>query len=320
MTKHQQVVTVIGGTGFLGRYVVQSLAKAGYTVRVICRNPALALRVKTAGNVGQVVLQYGDITRPETLDGKLEGSFAVVNLVGILKESGRNRFKAVQLEGAKHLAERAAGLGVKRFVQLSSLVGENPASEYGRTKASGEAAVLSAFPDATILRPSVIFGPEDEFFNRFAALARLAPALPLIGGGKTRFQPVYVGDVAQAVVNSLHLDTQGRIFELGGSKVLTFKQVLSYILEVTNRPKTCFASIPFWAAGLGAAFTGWLPGAPLTADQVKQLRSDSVVSKNAKGLAQLGITATTIEAIVPSYLARYRGKDAPGSVQTDIAA
>lgn len=319
MTRHQQIVTVIGGTGFVGRYVVQSLSRAGYTVRVISRNPALSLRVKTAGHVGQVVLQYGDITRPETLEGKLDGSFAVVNLVGVLKESGRNRFQSVHSEGAKHLAELAASLGVKRFVQISSLVGESPTSGYGRTKAAGEAAVLEAFPEATILRPSVVFGPEDEFFNRFASLARIAPALPLIGGGKTRFQPVYVVDVAQAVVNSLKADAKSKVFELVGPKVYTFKEILHYIVEVTNRPKTRFVSLPFCFAALAAAFTGWLPGAPLTSDQVKQLRSDSIASSGAKGFAELGITPASVESIVPSYLARYRGKDTAAPLKTDVA-
>ncbi|MBM3617189.1 MAG: complex I NDUFA9 subunit family protein [Alphaproteobacteria bacterium] len=320
MTKQQQIVTVVGGTGFIGRYVVQSLARAGYTVRVICRNPALSLRVKTAGHVGQVVLQYGDITRPKTLEGKLDGSFAVVNLVGVLKESGRNRFDSVHTEGAKSLASLAASAGVKRFVQISSLTGENPASSYGRTKAAGEAAVFEAFPDAVVLRPSVVFGPEDEFFNRFAAMARISPALPLIGGGKTRFQPVYVVDVAQAVVNSLRPEAKGKVFELVGPRVYSFKEILQYILEVTNRPKTRLASLPFCFAGLAAAFTGWLPGAPLTSDQVKQLRSDSVASKGAKGFAELGITPASVESIVPTYLARYRGKDTTAPVKTDVTA
>lgn len=310
MAKHQQIVTVVGGTGFIGRYVVQSLAKAGYTIRVISRSPELALRLKTAGHVGQIVLQKGDITRPETLAGKLDGSFAVINLVGIMSQSGRQSFSNVHVKGAETLARLAAQAGASRFVQLSALSADkiHPAA-YGRSKAEGEAAVRAAFPGATILRPSVVFGPEDDFFNRFASLARFAPALPLIGGGKTRFQPVYAVDVANAAVQSLQVENApGQTYELGGPGVYTFKDILTYILAETRQRKTRLVSLPFACAGLMAALTGWLPGAPLTSDQVKLLKRDSVVGPDALGFADLGITPATVEAIVPTYLARYRSK------------
>lgn len=310
MTRDQRIVTVVGGTGFIGRYVVQALAKAGYTVRVISRSPALALRLKTAGHVGQVVLQKGNITKPETIADKLAGSYAVINLVGILAESGRQNFTNVHAKGAETLAKLAAQAGVTRFVQLSALSADakHPAA-YARSKAAGEAAVLAAFPRATILRPSVVFGPEDDFYNRFASLARFAPALPLIGGGKTRFQPVYAVDVAQAAVKSLELDsTAGQTYELGGPQTYSFKEILQYILETTRRRKTRLSEVPFFAASLLAKLTGWLPGAPLTADQVELLKRDSVVKQGALTFDDLGITPTAVEAVAPSYLARYASK------------
>lgn len=309
MTKYQQVVTVLGGTGFVGRYVVQALARAGYTVNVISRYPELALRLKTAGHVGQIVLQKGDITRPESYKSKLEGSFAVVNLVGVLKSTGRQNFQAIHANGVKSLAELADQAGIKRFVQVSALGADagHPA-HYARTKADGEEALRSAFPTATILRPSVIFGAEDNFYNQFACLSRIAPALPLIGGGHTKFQPVFVGDVADAVIASLALPSAlGQTFELGGPRVYTFAEILTYINQQTNR-KTRLISLPFWLAGLIAGLTGWLPAAPLTTDQVKLLKRDNIVEKGSKTFSQLGIKPVAVEAVIPDQLSRFRAR------------
>lgn len=310
MAQHQQVVTLIGGTGFLGRYAVRALVKAGYTVRVISRYPSLALQLKTAGHIGQVVLQKGDITKPESLEDKLVGSFAVINLVGILAESGRNRFSAVHTEGAAKLARLAKQAGVERFIQISALGADSQSeSHYARTKAEGEQAVLEAFPGATILRPSIMFGHEDRFYNKFASMARFAPALPLIGGGKTKFQPVYVVDVAEAIVKSLELPSaKGQIFELGGPKTYSFKEILKFILEHTSR-KTPLFPLPFTFASLIGAVIGLLPGAPLTCDQVRLLKKDNVVSPSAKSFKHLNITPVSAEQIVPAYLAPYRRRN-----------
>lgn len=307
MPVNQHIVTVVGGSGFLGRYVVRELAKAGYRVRVICRHPQLAHFLKPAGHVGQIVIQQGDITRPETIKGKLDGSYAVINLVGKLYESGRQSFKNIHKEGAAFLAKEAWQCGAKRFIQVSALgVSEKSRSKYARTKAKGEEAVAKAFDGATIIRPSTLFGPEDDFFNKFARMARFSPVLPLIGGGKTRFQPVYVDDVALAIATCVaDPHTHGTIYELGGPKVMRFKEILELVLRETGR-KGRLVNLPFSVAKLLAGFTGWLPSPPLTRDQVRLLKSDSVVGPNAKTFADLGITPTHPEMIVPHYLKQYQ--------------
>lgn len=320
MPTHQQVVTVVGGTGFLGRYVVRELAKAGYTVRVLSRHPEAALFLKTAGHIGQVVLQKGDITRPETLAGKLDGSFAVVNLVGALYERGRQNFTALHSQGAERLAKEAAKVGASRFVQISAIgVDKSQNAKYARTKANGEKAVKAAFDNATILRPSIIFGQEDNFYNQFASMARCAPALPLIGGGKTRFQPVFVADVARAVVAVLkNKATMGQTYELGGPRVYTFREILEYILDETRRQRA-LVTLPFGVATMVGAFGEFMPTPILTRDQVQLLKYDNVVDREAKTLADLGINATPVEMIVPSYIARYRAKNQPQAPETDAA-
>jgi len=307
MAQKQEVVTVVGGTGFLGRYVVRELAKAGYTVRVIARNPDQGLHLKTAGHVGQVVLQKGDITRPETLAGKFAGSCAVINLVGALYERGRQNFAALHAQGAERLAKEAAKVGAERFVHVSAIgVNKSQNAKYARTKANGEKAVMAAFPNATILRPSIIFGAEDNFYNQFAQMASVAPALPLIGGGKTRFQPVFVADVARAVVATLrNSKTRGEVYELGGPRVYSFREILEYVLSQTQR-KRYLANLPFGAAMLVGAVGEWMPTPLLTRDQVQMLKYDNLVDRDAKTLADLGITPTPVEMVVPAYLARYR--------------
>jgi len=306
-----RLVTVFGGSGFVGRHVVRALAKDGWRVRVAVRRPDLAGHLQPLGGVGQIVAVQANLRFPESVAQAVRGADAVVNLVGILSESGKQRFEAVQAKGPQVVAEAAKAAGVARFVQMSA-IGADRASkaQYGQTKAAGEQAVLETFPDAAILRPSIVFGPEDDFFNRFAAMARFSPALPLIGGGTTRFQPVFVGDVAQTVAKALRGElAAGLPYELGGPEVLTFKQILEYVLQVTDRSRLLLP-LPFGLAKAQAKILQLLPNAPLTVDQVTMLETDNVVSDEARAagrtLEGLGITPAPIEAVVPSYLWRFR--------------
>jgi NADH dehydrogenase len=300
------VVTVFGGSGFLGRYVVRRLANAGARVRVICRYPHKALHLKPMGEVGQITLERGDVAKRDDLSTFIEGSRHLVNLIGILFEKGDQRFEVIQAQTPARIAAAATAAGVERLVQLSA-IGADPESPaaYGRTKAAGEAAVRKAFPAATILRPSVVFGPEDDFFNRFGQMAQISPFLPLIDGGETRFQPVYVDDVAKAVVLGLsEKSTAGEIFELGGPDIYTFRELLQYLLDVLNR-RRLLLNLPANIATIQARFMEFLPKPPLTRDQIALLASDNVVSPGAKGFAELGIEPTPLEVIVPSYVQRY---------------
>ena len=307
----QRVITILGGTGFLGRYVVQQLAQDGYRLRIISRNPNNDLNLYTAGHVGQIALIAGDITKPESYVSSLAGSYAVVNLVGILFESGKQKFSTIHSLGAEKLAIAAQAAGVKRFIQISALgVEHEHGSNYARSKILGERAVLSAFPTATILRPSVIFGAEDNFFNKFAKMTNISPALPLISGGKTLFQPVYVADVAAAIKTCLAKDeTQGQIYELGGLRTYSFKQILEYILKLTAK-KRFLIPIPFGLASFIGKIAELFPHPMITSDQVKLLKYNNVVNHSAKTFAHLGITPTSAETIVPEYLAIYRKKTA----------
>lgn len=302
---HNKIVTVVGGTGFVGRYVVKLLASRGYLIRVVARNPEVALHLKTAGEVGQIVLVAGNLARPDSLIGKLDNSWAVINLAGILFESTRQDFSAVHAKGAEKLAQLAKPAGAERYVHMSSLgVDKMVKSKYARTKAMGEKAVRAAFPEATILRPSVIFGAEDQFFNTFAGMARLH-FLPVIGGGRTKFQPVYVNDVARAVVAALENDAHGgNIYELGGPTVYSFRELLEYVGKATGR-RPALVPIPFGLASFIGYFTQHLPRPPITHDQVMMLEHDSVVNAGMKTFADLGITPTALEAVVPGYLARF---------------
>lgn len=314
-----RLVTVFGGSGFVGRHVVRALARDGWRVRVACRRPDLAFYLQPLGNVGQIFPIQANLRHPQSVAAALRGSEAVVNLVGILAQGGKQKFSALHVEGAKAVAAAAAAAGVERLVHISALGADaGSTSIYARTKAEGEAAVRGAFPSAVILRPSVIFGPEDDFFNRFAAMARILPVVPVIGGN-TRFQPVYVGDVAQAA--TLAVDgraTAGATYELGGPEVKTFRELVQYVLEVTERDRTILP-LSFGTGRLVAAVTETLSKLSLglfpdmfttTTDQVELLRHDNVVSAEAKAAALtlegLGIAPTAIEAIVPAYLYRYR--------------
>jgi NADH dehydrogenase len=300
-------VTIIGAPGFIGRYVVKRVAKTGATVAAVSRTATTAGYLRPMGDVGQIALIDANIGDEILIGAALAGSDAVVNATGVLVERGRQRFDVLHHRAPGAVAALAKAAGVRHFVHLSA-IGADPASPaaYGRSKAAGEAAVRSAFPEAVILRPSIVFGPEDDFFNRFAAMARFAPGLPLIGGGVTRFQPVYVGDVADAVLATLQRpDAAGKTYELGGPRIYTFKELLEMILAETGRYRG-LVNIPFPVAALQAAILEWLPGAPLTRDQVEMLKRDNVVTPGAPGLADLGVAPTALEQILPTFLDRYR--------------
>ena len=310
-SNQETLVTVFGGSGFLGRNVVRALAKREYRIRVAVRRPELAGHLQPLGKVGQIHAVQANLRYPASVGAAMRDSEVAINLDGILTEGGAQSFGAVQGTGADAIARAAAATGA-RMVHVSAIgADENSPSGYARSKAAGEKAVLAAVPSATILRPSVVFGPEDQFTNRFAALARIAPALPLIGGGVTRLQPVYVDDVATAGADAVDGKTRpGAIYELGGPEVLTLREIMQIILAITERNRM-LVSLPFGLARLQAMVLQFAPGAlKLTPDQVTLLRSDNVVSDAAKAagltLEGLGITPDSLEAIAPQYLWRFR--------------
>ncbi|WP_374575334.1 complex I NDUFA9 subunit family protein [Phenylobacterium sp.] len=304
------LVTVFGGSGFVGSQVVRALAKKGLRVRVAVRQPHLAGDLKLNGDVGQIEIVQANVRNAPSVKRALEGADIAINLVSTLYEHGRQKFQTLNVMGAKTVAEAAKAAGVKTLVQMSALgADEQSPSKYARTKALGEAAARQAFPGAVVIRPSIIFGPEDDFFNRFATLATLSPVLPLIGGGATRFQPVFVGDVAKAVVRAATDPAcAGKTYELGGPGVHSFRELMEMILAETGR-RRALLPLPFFAAGLIGSVcelaAGLVPP-PLTSDQVTLLKADNVVSEGALGLADLGVAPTAMDAILPSYLYRYR--------------
>lgn len=307
MATTSRLITVFGGTGFIGRHVVRNLASRGNRVRVAVRHPEQGLFLKTLGEVGQIDLAAANLRDPESVARAVEGANAVVNCVGILFQSGRQRFAQIHGEGAGLVARAAAAAGATAMVHVSAIGADakSPAA-YARTKAAGEAAVRAAFPRAAILRPSVVFGPDDQFFNRFAALARISPVLPLIGGGKTRFQPVYVGDVAAAIVAALDDPAAaGKVFELGGPRAYSFRDLMRMVLRETGR-RRLLLPLPFALAMIQGLFFELLPTPPLTRDQVRLLRRDNVADPGKPGLRELGIEPTPVEGMVETYLARYR--------------
>jgi NADH dehydrogenase len=303
----QRVVTVFGGSGFIGRHLIGRLAKQGWIVRVAVRRPSQAGFLKPLGEVGQITPLRAPVQDPIAVEAAVEGADAAINLVGILYERGKQTFAGVHAGGARTVAEAAAAAGVEHLVQVSAIGADlHAAADYARSKAAGEAAVKTAFPSATIVRPSIVFGPEDDFFNRFAVMARLSPALPLIGGGSTRFEPVYVGDVAQAIAKCVADPAcAGKTYELGGPRVYTFKELLQLLLREIRR-RRLLVPWPFALAEVQARFLELLPVPPLTRDQLRMLRRDNVVSEGALTLADLGIQPTSVEVILPTYLDRYR--------------
>lgn len=307
----RSVATVFGGSGFIGRYVVKRLAQAGHVVRVAVRDTERARMLAPMGAVGQIVPLYTRLTDRGHVERAVDGAEWAINLVGILAERRPGDFRRLQGEGPGLIAAAAATAGVARVVHVSAIgvsaIGADPQSPslYARSKGEGEQAMRGAFPAATILRPSLVFGQEDQFFNRFGAIAALSPVMPVISGG-SRMQPVYVGDVADAVMAALtRPEAAGRIYELGGPSVLTFRELLAWILDTTQRRRRLF-EVPMWLAEWQATVMEKLPGKPLTRDQLLLLAKDNVVGQGVLSLAELGIQATPLDLVVPRYLARFR--------------
>lgn len=300
-------VTVVGGAGFLGRYLVKRLAQQGRQVRVAVRDPEAANFLKPMGDVGQVQPIQANLRNEASIARAVAGADMVVNLAGLMFPGGAQSFQAVHEDGAANVARAAHAAGVKRLIHLSALDASRDAdSKYSRSKAAGEALVREAFPNAVIVRPSTIFGPEDKFFNLFAAMAALSPVLPLPGGGHSRMQPVYVGDVAQAIATLLQDEApEGGDYELGGPQILTLAELMAKVCEQTGR-KRLLVPVPFAFAKMEAFFLQLLPWHILTMDQIEMLKVDNVVSGELPGLAELGVTPTTLDAVLPSYLHRYR--------------
>jgi uncharacterized protein YbjT (DUF2867 family) len=304
------LITIFGGSGFLGRHVVRALAKHEYRIRVAVRRPDLTGHLQPLGRVGQIHAVQANVRHRPSVAAAVRGSDVVINLVGVLFESGRQRFETLQGFGAESVALAAAAEDAQ-MIHVSAVGADaHSPSAYARSKAEGERLVLAATPEATIFRPSVVFGPNDDFFNRFAALARISPVLPLVGGGTTRFQPVYAGDVAEAMAKAVVGETKpGTVYELGGPEVMTFKELMQYVLATIERHRL-LVPIPFWLARFQAFFFEFMPKPLLTRDQVELLRSDNVVSDAARAegrtLEGLGIVPRSAEAIVPSYLWRFR--------------
>lgn len=308
-----ETVAVIGGSGFVGRAVIEKLAQAGKQIIVLCRNSDRAKFLKPLGRVGQITIIAGNAQDDEALEKVLAPANAVINLVGILAETGAQRFDSLQAELPRRIGLLASLHNHHSVVHLSA-IGADPESTsyYAQSKAAGESGLKAAFPKAIILRPSIIFGPRDKFFNRFATLAQIAPALPLPGGGNMRMQPVYVGDVAGAILAGLGIgekklrkQVEGRTFELGGPDIFSFRQLMELTLKYSRR-RRLLLPVPFLALNAGAVVTGFLPNPPVTRDQLRLLQIDNIVDPGAMKLLDLGITANAIDVIVPSYLARFR--------------
>lgn len=304
------MVAVFGGSGFLGRHIVQTLARRGYRVRVAVRRPNDAMFLRPMGVVGQVEPVQANIRDDASVRAAVAGADAVVNLVGVLHESGRQTFAAVQAEGAARVARAAKEEGIAHFLHVSAIgADEDSPSAYARSKAAGEKAVREALPHATIVRPSIVFGPDDNFFNRFAALARLSPVLPLIGGGETKLQPVYVQDLAEGIARIIESGDGGKVYEFGGPEVHTFRALMEETLRATYR-KRLLLPLPAPLATLVSYVTQFIPNPPLTPDQVRMLGTDNVVSEAAQAegrtLEGLGVSLTALELVLPTYLYRFR--------------
>ncbi len=310
MSRTNKIATVFGGTGFVGRQVVRELAKRGLTVKVATRVPERAYFLKPSGSVGQIVPFACNYNDPASIADAVQGAEYVVNCIGILRERRRGGFSRAHAEIPAEIAKSCTKAGVRRFVHISALGVDKAKSRYAASKREGEKAVAKNFANATILRPSVIFGEDDSFFKKFAEMARYLPALPLIGGGKTRFQPVFVGDVADAVIAALtrpavnNENPMGKTYELGGPETVSFKEIYQRLFQYTGR-KRALIPLPFFAAKIQAFFLGFLPNPPLTCDQVNTLKTDNVVGSKALTLEDLGIHATAMDMVLPRYLETY---------------
>jgi NADH dehydrogenase len=310
-TSSARLVTVFGGSGFIGRHVVRALAQRGHRIRVAVRRPDLAGHLQPLGAVGQIKAIQANLRYRWSVDRAVEGADGVVNLVGILFEAGRQSFDAVQAFGPRAIGEAARAAGISDVVHISAIGADRPSTiAYLRSKQEGEEGIRAVAPEAVIMRPSIAFGPEDSFFNRFAAIARLSPVLPLFGGGHTLFQPVFAGDVGEAIARAIDGKAlRGTVYELGGPEVLSFRQCMELMLQVTQR-RRILLPIPFGAAKIMGRVGQHLPGTPLTADQVRMLQFDNVVSAEAgdegRTLQGLGIEPTAMEVVLPTYLTRFR--------------
>ena len=308
---NQKTAVIFGGTGFVGRYIVNALAEAGWHIRVATRVPELAYSLKTTAHVGQVTAVHCHYNDYDSIASVLKGATIAVNCIGILYERKKGDFTRIHADLPESIAAACAVEGVERLIHLSALGIDQATSQYAKSKREGEARLLKTFPKATILRPSVIFGPEDDFFNKFAQLAGILPILPLIGGGHTQFQPVYVGDVADAAMAAItgsrtgKDNPQGKIYALGGPETLTFSAIYDRLFRHTGR-KRCKVPLPFFAAKVQATFLSLLPTPLLTRDQVESLKTDSIVTDKALTLETLGITPTALDMILPNYLVNYR--------------
>lgn len=307
MSVNNKIATVFGGTGFVGRQIVRELADAGYTIKVATRVPERAYFLKPAGAVGQVVPFACDYSDEKSIAEAVKGADVVVNCIGILFEKGKKRtFKRVHVELPAAIGKASTQAGVRAMVHISALGADKGDSKYALSKLAGEKAVLKAFPNVSILRPSVIFGEDDDFFNMFAEMSRFTPFLPLIGGGETKFQPVYVGDVADAALKAIKdPQARGAVFELGGPDIVSFKEIYEMLFKYTGR-RRCLINLPYGLAKVQATFMSVLPKPPLTRDQVESLKTDNIVSAKAKGLADLGVQPKTMDLILPTYLEGYR--------------
>lgn len=297
-----KIITIFGGTGFLGRYAVQNLARKGYRIQVITRNPQKAYFLKPYGTTGQIIAKHVNPTNVEDIENAISSSDAVINTIGILFEKGRDTFSKTHITIAENIATACKNQNIDKLIHISALGIDISFSKYAKTKLEAENKIRAVFPNVTILRPSVIFGKEDNFFNKFASM----PVLPLIGGGKTKLQPVYVGDVASAITHAIEKDCKGNTYELGGPEKLTLKEIYKYINKETSTYRLLIP-IPFWIMRIIALFAGMLPTPPITLDQITSLETDNTVSTNAKSFKDLNIKLHPLKLILPSYLHRYAG-------------
>lgn len=312
MSHQDKTICIFGGSGFLGRHITQDLARAGYRIKIATRIPESAYELKTYGSIGQIVPFQCNYNDAQSIQNAVVGCYGVINLIGILFEKGKNKFAKAHVDIPQIIAQACVDANVQKFIHVSALAVErgedSEKSKYARSKFKGEAAIKKIYKEVTILRPSVVFGAGDNFFNMFARLATLLPALPLIGGGHTKFQPVYVGDVAEAIANIMNDKTgelSGKIYELGGPQVVTFKQIYEIMLNITNR-KNRLVSVPWAVAKMQGFVFGLMPKPLLTLDQVKSLKTDNVLSEKSLTLKNLNVTPTAMQSILPSYLACYK--------------